>query len=145
MTTTHRTRFLPRAAGMLLCALLGAAAARWALPEPVQAQAADSGQRYVAVTGEYMTGVSLLYVLDQQTQRLAVYEARGGAPNSREVVFVGARNIALDTQLDAFNDESEYTHSELRELFERRQVPAGSGIEKPSGPASATSGKAGGS
>lgn len=77
----------------------------------------DSGKRYVAVTGPYQDGVSLLYVLDQETQHLVVYEARGGAANSHRVMFVGARNIELDTQLDGFNDESEYTHQELEEAF----------------------------
>lgn len=123
----------------LCCTLLGVALARWAFPAPVLAQAADSGPRYVAVSGEYQQGVALLYVLDQQTEHLAVYEAHGGAPNSREVVFVGARNVALDMRLDAFNDESEYTYSELKELFDRRRLPGG-GEREPAGgePQSAT-------
>ncbi len=93
---------------------------RWRAPLPVAAQTADSGHRYVAVTGPYQEGVSLLYVLDQVTQHLAVYEARGGAPNSHEVNLVAVRNISLDTLLPAYNDESDYTWQELREEFERR-------------------------
>ena len=106
-------------APLLIAAVLGAVLARWAVPIPVQANS-DSGKRYVAVTGPYQDGVSLLYVLDQQSQHLAVYEARGGAPNSREVVFVGARRIDLDFQLDSFNDESEYKYDDLAREFSKR-------------------------
>ena len=117
MSESERTSFL------LIGALVGLALSRWVLPAPVQAQAADSGERFVAVSGEYQTGVSLLYVLDQQTQRLAVYEARGGASNSHRVSLVGVRNVALDMQLDGFNDESDYSYKELEELLDRRGVP----------------------
>ena len=120
---------------LLAAALGGGLAARWLTPPPVQAQAADSGPRYVAVSTEYQQGVGLLFVLDQKTEHLAVYEAHGGAPNSRELVLVGARNISLDTQLDGFNDESEYSFKELKELFERRNLPIG--------PAGAGDGEAG--
>ena len=102
--------------------LLGALGTRWLAPPPVHAQAADGGRRYVAVAGPYQSGVSLLYVLDQETQHLAVYEAKGGAPNSREVVLVGVRNIQLDTLLDAFNDESDYTYQQLKAFLEKRGV-----------------------
>lgn len=108
-------------AGLALAGLLGAATARFFSPPTVAAapQSADSGQRYVAVTGPYMDGVSLLYVLDQETQRLTVYEARGGAKNSHRVEFVAARNIGLDTLLDGFNDESEYSYESLQKEFEK--------------------------
>ena len=93
------------------------------VPRTAAAQGADGGRRYVAVTGPYQNGVSVLYVLDQETQRLAVYEARGGAPNSRRVIFVGARNIGLDTLLDGLNDESEYSYRDLADEFEKSGVP----------------------
>lgn len=117
MSDSNRTGFL------VIGALVGLALSRWTQPAPVQAQAADSGQRYVAVSGEYQTGVSLLYVLDQESQRLAVYEGRGGASNSHRLSLVGVRNVALDMQLDGFNDESDYSYKELQELLERRGVP----------------------
>lgn len=108
---------------ILLAALGGALFSRWFAPQPVQAQSADGDRRYVAVAAEYQTGVSLLYVLDQKTERLAVYEARGGASNSHRVSLVGVRNVGLDTQLDGFNDESDYSFKELQDLLERRGVP----------------------
>ena len=111
---------------LVLCALLAGALGMKLLAAPtVEAQAAVVGQRYVAAVGPYQAGVSLLYVLDQETQRLAVYEARGGAPNSRRVIFCGARNIGLDTLLNALNDESEFKYSDLAKEFEK------SGIEVP--------------
>lgn len=107
--------------GLALAGLLGGLAARLADPAPVAAapQGADAGARYVAAIGPYQDGVSLLYVLDQKTQRLAVYEARGGAKNSHRIEFVGARNIGLDTLLDAFNDDSEFSYQALRKEFEK--------------------------
>ncbi len=103
---------------LVFCAFVaGALSLHLLTPTPVAASGADSGKRYVAVTGPYQDGVSLLYVLDQTNQHLVVYEARGGAANSHRLMFVGARNIELDTQLDGFNDESEYTHQDLEEEF----------------------------
>jgi hypothetical protein len=118
--TTHR---LPLLSALLCASLLGALLMRFFTPEAVAAQAADGGRRYVAVTGAYMDGVSLLYVLDQQTQHLAVYEARGGATNSHRIQFVGARNIELDMLLDGYNDESDLTHQELEKEFRKSGIP----------------------
>ena len=38
------------------------------------------------------------------------------------MVHVGSRNIRLDTELDGFNDESEYSFQELEKLLTRRGV-----------------------
>lgn len=108
---------------LLLAAAVGGLLTSLLWPREVAAQSASSGARYVAAVGPYQAGVSLLYVVDQETQRLAVYEARGGAPNSRKVVFVGARNIGLDTLLNGFNDDSEYSHADLAKEFEESGVP----------------------
>jgi len=112
-----------------LAVLCGMLLQRVLQPASVQAQAPaqDSSvtvqqNRYVAVAGEYQSGVALLYVLDQEQERLAVYEARGGAANSRRVALVGVRNVALDTELDGFNDESDYSFQDLEELLDRRGV-----------------------
>lgn len=115
---TEIKKFLP----ILLAAVLGAAIARWMTPPAVQAQSADGGRRYVAVTGPYQDGVSLMYLVDQASSRLMVYEGKGGAANSRKLSLVGVRNIALDSQLDGFNDDSEYSYQELQELLQRRGV-----------------------
>ena len=109
--------FFARTLLVLAAFLLGAISLRLLSPNSVEASFADSGKRYVAVTGPYQDGVALLYVLDQETQHLAVYEARGGASNSHRLQFVGARNIELDTLLDGYHDESDFTHQELEAEF----------------------------
>jgi len=114
---------------LLLAACLGALLSHWFSPAQVRAETSPL-LRYMAVTGPYQQGVSLLYVIDQHTQRLAVYEARGGASNSHRLVHVGSRNIRLDTALDAFNDESEYSFKELEKLLKKRGVDA----QEPLGP-----------
>ncbi len=108
---------------LLLAATAGALMTTLLWPREVAAQSATSGSRYVAAVGPYQAGVSLLYVVDQETQRLAVYEGRGGGPNSRKVVFVGARNITLDTLLNGFNDESVYSYLDFAKEFEDSGIP----------------------
>ena len=43
---------------------------------------AASANGFIAVTGSYGVGTSVLYVLDTNTKQLAVYAARGGSPNT---------------------------------------------------------------
>lgn len=75
---------------------------------------------FIAVTGSYGVGTSVLYVLDTEQRQLAVYEARGGSTNSRRLVFVGARRVDLDLRLEAYNDDSEYQYRDLLDEFARR-------------------------
>ena len=82
---------------------------------------------FIAVTGSYGVGTSVLYVLDTVNRQLAVYEARGGSENSRRLVFVGARRIDLDLQLEGYNDDSDFSYGELSERFARRGAAAGDG------------------
>ncbi len=81
---------------------------------------AGSANGFIAVTGSYGVGTSVLYVLDTVTKQLAVYEARGGSPGSRRVVLVGARRIDLDLELEGYNDDSEFSYRDLERRFERR-------------------------
>ncbi len=109
----------------------------------------DAGQSaaangFIAVTGSYGVGTSVLYVLDTDGRQLAVYEARGGSANTRRLVFVGARRIDLDLQLHAYNDKSEYTYDDLAREFERRGRSAdGSGQGAPAAETGADAVKAG--
>jgi len=81
---------------------------------------ASSGNGFVAVTGSYGVGTSVLYLIDTESRQLAVYEARGGSAEQRRIVLVGARRIDLDLQLHGYNDRSEYEYDDLQRLFERR-------------------------
>jgi hypothetical protein len=58
------------------------------------------------VTGNDITGQSVLYLVDTIDKQLAVYQASGGAPGTQNVKLVGARNISLDLQLDGLNDRT---------------------------------------
>lgn len=103
------------------------------LPTPPPAEAEDkpiqyseeggqaaSANGFVAVTGSYGIGTSVLYLIDTVNRQLAVYEARGGGLDTRRVVLVGARRIDLDLQLRSYNDRSEYDYDKLEELFQKR-------------------------
>lgn len=79
-----------------------------------------SGNGFVAVTGSYGIGTSVLYLLDTVNKQLAVYEARGGSAEQRRIVLVGARRIDLDLQLQGYNDRSEYEYDKLEDLFAKR-------------------------
>lgn len=81
---------------------------------------AASANGFVAVTGSYGIGTSVLYLIDTVNRQLAVYEARGGGMDQRRVVLVGARRIDLDLQLRSYNDRSEYEYDKLEELFQKR-------------------------
>ncbi|GAB4163291.1 MAG: hypothetical protein Fur0037_29020 [Planctomycetota bacterium] len=89
---------------------------------------------FLAVTGSYGVGTSVLYLVDTVHRQLAVYEARGGSSEQRRIVFVGARRIDLDLELEGYNDRSEYEYRDLKRLFERRaeKPEAGTGLT-PSG------------
>jgi hypothetical protein len=81
---------------------------------------AASANGFVAVTGSYGMGTSVLYLVDTVNRQLAVYEARGGSAEQRRVVLVGARRIDLDLQLEGYNDRSEYEYEQLKGLFHKR-------------------------
>jgi hypothetical protein len=100
------------------------------------ASAAANG--FIAVTGSYAVGTSVLYVIDTNTKQLAVYEARGGSPGGRKLYLVGARRIDLDLQLEGYNDESQYDYAALRRMFDdndKRTAPAAPAAETRSGAA----------
>jgi hypothetical protein len=80
----------------------------------------SSANGFLAVTGSYGVGTSVLYLVDTVNRQLAVYEARGGSAEQRRIVLVGARKIDLDLQLEGYNDRSEYDYRRLRGVFEKR-------------------------
>jgi hypothetical protein len=90
---------------------------------------ASSNNGFLAVTGSYGVGTSVLYLVDTVSRQLAVYEARGGSAEQRRIVLVGARRIDLDLQLRDYNDRSEYDHAQLEQLFQKNDRKAASGKE----------------
>lgn len=103
------------------------------LPALPAAANADSNNRMIAVTGTDVTGASILYLIDTESQHITVYQASGGSGSSRGVEFLGARNIALDLMLDGYNDKSEHSFKELRETFEKKGLLAEEPAGAPSG------------
>jgi hypothetical protein len=97
---------------------------------------AVSANGFVAVTGSYGVGTSVLYLIDTVNRQLAVYEARGGSLEQRRIVLVGARRIDLDLQLPSYNDRSEYEYDDLKKLIERqsRKAPDNGAAPTPSLP-----------
>ncbi|MBM3990384.1 MAG: hypothetical protein FJ298_05170 [Planctomycetes bacterium] len=96
-----------------------------------QGGTADSNGRMVAVTGTDITGASVLYLVDTEKMRLAVYAA-ASTGSYQGVRLVGARRIELDMELNGYNDKSEYPYGELEKLFAEKgllSLPA----EKPRG------------
>lgn len=79
----------------------------------------NSTNNMVAVAAPYMTGVSLLYVIDTRTKQLAVYEARGGSRSASRINFVAARRIDLDLRLEGYHDDSEYSFGDLAAQFRK--------------------------
>ena len=95
-----------------------AEAAPFVYTEEGGASSANNG--FIAVTGSYGVGTSVLYLIDTESRQLAVYEARGGSAGNRRIVLVGARRIDLDLQLPSYNDRSEYEYDDLKKLFDKR-------------------------
>lgn len=96
-------------------------------PEPLvfggdNGGAAVSNNGFMAVTGSYGIGTSVLYLFDTNNKQLLVYEARGGTQSMRRLILVGARRIDLDLQLIDYNDESEYTRNDLVRMFRSGRV-----------------------
>ena len=96
----------------------------------------DSNNRMIAVTGVDLTGSSVLYLVDTVNQRLAVYQATGGAASTQGIKLIGARRIDLDLRLHGLNDRSEYTFKDLAEQFTSQGLP----VDDPAGPMGAPSG-----
>lgn len=129
-------------AGLGLCAL-GMARSTVQAPPPAQqppktqivpvttAANADSNNRMIAVTGTDITGASILYLVDTVNNRLAVYQAQGGADGSRGISFIGARRIDLDMQLDGWNDRSEWTYKKLKDEFSKKGLLPGNAAAAP--------------
>ena len=97
------------------------------LPAMGIGSSSDSNNRMIAVTGVDLTGQSILYLVDTESQMLCVYQASGGSKSTRGIRFVGARRIGYDLQLDGFNDKTESNGSplgykDLKQMFEAGSV-----------------------
>jgi len=98
----------------------------------------SSSNGFIAVTGSYGVGTSVLYLIDTEKQQISVYEARGGTQSMRRLVWVGARRIDRDLEVLGYRDESEYSFRDLDNMFRRRQkVTEGGTLSVPDSPGAA--------
>ncbi len=95
----------------------------------------SSANGFIAVTGSYGVGTSVLYLIDTVKRQLSVYEARGGTQSMRRLVWVGARRIDRDLEVLGYRDESEYTFKDLNDMFrDREKAVEGSAVSVPPSP-----------
>ncbi len=136
-TATQSTSAWVLAVGLTLASIgLAQPQATEALPVTQAGSSSDSNNRMIAVTGVDLTGSSVLYLVDTVNQRLAVYQATGGAASTQGIKLIGARRIDLDLRLHGLNDRSEYTFKDLAEQFTSQGLP----VDDPAGPMGAPSG-----
>ena len=65
----------------------------------------DGNRDMIAVTGQYGTGTSILYLVDTRGKSLMVYEARGGTQSDLKLVAI--RDITYDLEVRSYNDVTE--------------------------------------
>ncbi|MCA8956649.1 MAG: hypothetical protein KDC87_11295 [Planctomycetes bacterium] len=92
-----------------------------------------SANGFMAVTGSYGIGTSVLYLFDTTRKQLLVYEARGGSQSMRRLVLVGARRIDRDLELLDYNDESEFKRADLERMLRGESRPKSSDLTVPGG------------
>ena len=102
MALSNRSFLLGVIAGLNLAAVV------WLFGHPGNvlpvgwAATSDSNNKYVAGVGEQSGGLTVLYVINTEMDRLCTYEYKGGQLNLR-----GARNIKFDFMLDVFPPNSQ--------------------------------------
>jgi hypothetical protein len=89
----------------------------------------DANRRFIAATGSVGSGMSVLWLVDTETQRLLVY---GTSNLGKSVELRAARKIEYDFRLNAYRDDSQYAPEDLEELWRKKQGKSGKG---PAGPA----------
>jgi len=73
--------------------------------KPADAAGVSENADMIAVTGEFGSGTSVLYLIDTRGKTLLVYESRGGS--QQDLKLVAARDIAYDLKLRSYNDKSD--------------------------------------
>jgi len=76
----------------------------------------NSNNRFVAVTTPIGSGESALFLIDAETEQLAVYRF----VRNRGLSFLAARKIDYDLKLNGYEDHSEYSREKLRLEYEKQ-------------------------
>ena len=96
----------------------------WAVVDGTAAAAPEGGggdkdNGLIAVTGQFGSGASVLYLLDSRTRHLSVYRVDGAGKNME---LVAARDCTYDFYLQTYHDRSElpYLPMNLKKSWEKR-------------------------
>jgi len=76
----------------------------------------NSNNRFVAVTCPTTSGESVLFVIDAETEQLAVYRYKWG----QGLEYLSGRKIEYDLKVTGYRDTSDLTYDEMRELFHKQ-------------------------
>ena len=77
-----------------------------------------ANNRMIGATGSVGSGMSVFWLLDTETKRLAVY---GTNSLGKNIELRAARNITWDLSLEELNDESQYKSEDLQRLAEKHR------------------------
>jgi hypothetical protein len=78
----------------------------------------NSNNRFVAVTCPVGSGESVLFLLDSETEQLAVYRFR----RDKGLEFLAGRKIDYDLRIAGYEDASKYSRDDMRRLFEKQRA-----------------------
>jgi len=76
----------------------------------------SSNNRFVAVTTPIGSGESALFLIDAETEQLAVYRFL----RNKGLAFIAARKIDYDLRINGYEDHSEYSREKLRREYEKQ-------------------------
>jgi hypothetical protein len=76
----------------------------------------DSNNRFVAVTSPIGSGESVLFLIDSETEQVAVYRYRRG----KGLEFLAGRKIEYDLKISGYQDVSEFSHDEMKRLYHKQ-------------------------
>jgi hypothetical protein len=92
----------------------------------------SSNQRMIAATGSVGSGMSVLWLVDTEKNRLLVY---GTNSLGKALELRAARRIDYDLKLDEYHDESQYRWEDLARLARRAGEPESTPAGKENAPA----------
>ncbi|MHC4549132.1 MAG: hypothetical protein ACYTEZ_10165 [Planctomycetota bacterium] len=76
----------------------------------------DSNNRFVAVTSPIGSGESVLFLIDSESEQIAIYRYRRG----KGLEFLAGRKIEYDLRISGYQDISEFTHDEMKQLYQKQ-------------------------
>jgi hypothetical protein len=75
----------------------------------------DSNNRFVAVTCPTTSGESVLFLVDSESEQVAVYRYKWG----QGLEYLSGRKIEYDLKVSGYRDTSELSYDQMRELYQK--------------------------